>query len=274
MGEVKEKKHRSRWHVTHPAAQTCSGIFTKSRHLLGRGPAPQAQPQKAQRSGGKAGSILSELPGWGSVPACKSRSIMEDPGWSPAKAVRRTSAAGSLARAQARSHSTSTDLQDTQWARAYSHTHAHTHSHTRWPGPPAGAPPPAALQGGVSSSAYCSRPSARPAAAPPDPRRRCGRAPGGGGGGQRGRDGAGVVAAARAGPQPLRHRPGRNHLRSSLLAPRPSPVLRQAGGAAGTRLRSSRLSPGLPRAAPTLRPPRQATLRQSRSHLLRVPGRG
>lgn len=113
-------------------------------------------------------------------------------------------------------------------------------------------------------------PSRRPAR----PRRRCGRAPGGGGGGQRGRDGAGVVAAARAGPQPLRHRPGRNHLRSSLLAPRPSPVLRQAGGAAGTRLRSSRLSPGLPRAAPTLRPPRQATLRQSRSHLLRVPGRG
>ncbi|XP_075809725.1 podocalyxin [Microtus pennsylvanicus] len=37
-------------------------------------------------------------------------------------------------------------------------------------------------------------PSRRPAR----PRRRCGRAPGGGGGGQRGRDGAGVVAAARA----------------------------------------------------------------------------
>lgn len=53
-------------------------------------------------------------------------------------------------------------------------------------------------------------------------------------------------SSARAGPQRRRHRPDRSHLRSSLLAPRPSPDLRQAGGTAGTRLRSSRLSPGLP----------------------------
>ncbi|XP_053465553.1 podocalyxin isoform X3 [Nycticebus coucang] len=135
--------------------------------------------------------------------------------------------------------------------------------------PPARGPPPTALQGGVSSSAHCSLPSARPAPAPPGPaaaaagallgRGGVGR---GRGGGRRGRDGsrrgcwrgrsradAAQDAAAAAAALPL--------------APRPSPALRQLrrerAAERDSRVPDHRRAAGAtarpPRAAPTLPPP-------------------
>nr|XP_015303537.2 podocalyxin isoform X2 [Macaca fascicularis] len=145
--------------------------------------------------------------------------------------------------------------------------------------------PPAALQGGVSSSAHCSRPSARPAPAPPCPAAAAvgghmgeGEGGGGAGGGEgegRGR-GRGPARTGRARSSRSRQW-GRSRADAAqdaaaaaappLLALRPSPALRQQqGGRAGAA------RPGSPGPQPGRRSHPQASPSGAHSPTVRTRG--
>ncbi|XP_074223977.1 podocalyxin [Camelus bactrianus] len=150
-----------------------------------------------------------------------------------------------------------------------SHAHTPVRSGAARPEPGARrAPPPAARQGGVSSSAHCSLPSA----APPRPR-----APGGGDGAGAGADGTGVAAvaglAAAAQIPPVTQPPAAPLPPGSAPQPVSAAAASRRGSRSATResrvtARPPNLRPGLPERRPRSRRPAARPLSQVRSHLL------
>ncbi|XP_054420196.1 podocalyxin [Pteronotus mesoamericanus] len=144
------------------------------------------------------------------------------------------------------------------------------------PAPPAtparsrAVPPPAALQGGVSSSAHCSRPSARPALPCPAPR-----PPAGGGGGRRGQDGSlRSRPPSRSSADTARDATARDSGTAWLRAPASSAAAAaRRGHQRATRehrvtARPPQPPPGLRERRPRSRRPGSRSLSQPLSHLL------